>query len=115
MRFIVHTCHSPTKQITPFTHISLVHDTFPIHFDKLVMDFGRVTFTFENQITEHTSQSAGLVIDMGLYNGADTSTNSLDGSSNTGDVTEGLMTALNLKKTSGQRPAQAGVCKWFLL
>lgn len=28
--------------MTPLTHISLVHDIFPIHLNKLVMDFGGV-------------------------------------------------------------------------
>jgi hypothetical protein len=70
----------PIKQITPFTHISIIHDTFPILFDKLVMDFGM----FKIKI------------------------NSLNGSSNTRDVTKGLMTALDLQKASSQRPVQAG-------
>jgi hypothetical protein len=29
------------KQMT-LTHVPLVHDTFPIHINKLAMDFGRV-------------------------------------------------------------------------
>jgi hypothetical protein len=32
----------PNKQMTPLTHIPLVPNTFPTHFDKLAMDFGRV-------------------------------------------------------------------------
>jgi hypothetical protein len=27
------------EQTTPLSHIPLVHDTFPIHFNKLEMDF----------------------------------------------------------------------------
>lgn len=42
------------------------------------------------RITEPTSQSEGLV--------TDTATNSLKSSENTGDVAEGLMTALELQK-----------------
>jgi hypothetical protein len=80
---IVHICPSPIKEMTTLTHIPLIHDTFPMHFDKLVMDFGRANvfrvqksnrisagrmfFAFKNGITEHTSQSSGLVIDMVLY------------------------------------------------
>jgi hypothetical protein len=56
------------KQTTPLTHNPLIHDTFPIHFNKLVMEFGRANvFSFKNRLTECTSQSAGLVIDMVLY------------------------------------------------
>jgi hypothetical protein len=55
--------------MTTLMHIPLVHDTFPIHFDKLAMDFGRANaFRVQKSITERTSQLAGLVIDMVLYN-----------------------------------------------
>jgi hypothetical protein len=65
--FILHICSSLIKQTAPLTHIPLVHDTFPIHFDKLAMDFGRLN-VFSVQKSNHrcTSQSAGLVIDMVL-------------------------------------------------
>jgi hypothetical protein len=45
-----------------------VQDTFPIYSDKLVMDFSWANvFAFKTQITKHTSQSPGLVIDMVLH------------------------------------------------
>jgi hypothetical protein len=54
IRFIVRICHSPIKQITPFMHISLAHDTFPIQSEKLVMDFGKVTITFKKLKSPNT-------------------------------------------------------------
>jgi hypothetical protein len=42
LHLIVHVCSSPIKQMTPLMHIPLMHDTFPTHFDKLTMDFGRL-------------------------------------------------------------------------
>jgi hypothetical protein len=54
-------------QIT-LTHIPLIHETFPIHFNKFVMNFNKpVFFAFKNKITECTSQLAGLGIDVVLY------------------------------------------------
>jgi hypothetical protein len=61
--FIVHICPFPIKQMTPLTHIAHIHDLFPIHFDRLAMDFSRVNvFHVKNRITEFTLQSAWLVI-----------------------------------------------------
>jgi hypothetical protein len=40
-RLNVHFSPSPIKHMTPFMHIPLVHDTFPIYFDNLPMDFGK--------------------------------------------------------------------------
>lgn len=40
-RLIQHTCPSHIKQMTPYMHSPLIHDTFPIHFNKLEMNFGR--------------------------------------------------------------------------
>jgi hypothetical protein len=51
-RFILHVCPSPIKQRTPRTHIPLVRDTFPIHFDKLAKDFGRAN-VFRVQKSNH--------------------------------------------------------------
>jgi hypothetical protein len=51
-RFIVPICPSPFKQTTPLMHIPLVHDTFPIHFDKLAMDFSRAN-VFHVQKSNH--------------------------------------------------------------
>jgi hypothetical protein len=39
--FIVHICPSPIKQTTRLMHIPLVHDTFPVLFSELEIDFGR--------------------------------------------------------------------------
>jgi hypothetical protein len=39
--FIVYICPSSIKQMTPLTRLPFVHGTFPIHFDKLAMDFSR--------------------------------------------------------------------------
>jgi hypothetical protein len=67
-RFVVHNCPSPIKRTTQITHIPLVHDTFPILFDKLVMDFGRADVSrIQKSITVRTSQSVGLLIHMVLY------------------------------------------------
>jgi hypothetical protein len=46
------------------THMPLIHDTFPKHFDTLVKG---MFLTLKNQITECTPQLAGLVIAMVLY------------------------------------------------
>jgi hypothetical protein len=51
-RFIVHICPSPIKHTTTLTHIPLIHDTFPIHFDKLAMDFSKVNI-FRFQKSDH--------------------------------------------------------------
>jgi hypothetical protein len=51
-------------QTTPLTYIPLFHVIFLIRSAKLAMDFGR---TDAFRITERTSQSAGLVIGMVLY------------------------------------------------
>lgn len=57
-RFIVHVRPYPVK------HIPLVSDTFPIHFDKLAMDFSRANvFAFNIRVTESAIQSALLVIE----------------------------------------------------
>jgi hypothetical protein len=99
-RFYVHTYPSPITQTTPFTHIPLIHDTFPIQFDKLAMDFGKANvFAFKNRITEGTSKSAGFMIDMAPKH-RDTATNSFNGSANTGDVAEGQTTVLDLNLRS---------------
>jgi hypothetical protein len=46
--FIMHICPSPIKQMSPLMHTPLVHDSFPIHFDKLAMDFDRANvFVFQ--------------------------------------------------------------------
>jgi hypothetical protein len=39
--FIVHVSPSPIKQTTRLMHIPLVHDTFPMLFNELAVDFGR--------------------------------------------------------------------------
>jgi hypothetical protein len=48
--FFVHICPSPFKQMTPLTHIPRIHDTFPTHFDKLVMVFGRANSFYIKKI-----------------------------------------------------------------
>jgi hypothetical protein len=46
-------CPSPVKQTTPFKHVPSVHETFPMHFDKLAMDFGKaMIFAAKHRITK---------------------------------------------------------------
>jgi hypothetical protein len=54
--------------LTHLTHIPLIHDTFPIHFNKLEMDF-IMAKVFRIQKSDHLTHlpSGGLVIDMVLY------------------------------------------------
>jgi hypothetical protein len=45
---IMHICPSPIKQMAPLMHIPLIHDSYPICFDKLAMDFGKaIVFLFQ--------------------------------------------------------------------
>jgi hypothetical protein len=46
------TCPSSIKQMTPLSHNPQVHDTLPIHFNKLAMDFGRAN-VFCVQLSNH--------------------------------------------------------------
>jgi hypothetical protein len=73
------------------THVPLVRDTFLTHHHKLAEDFDTpsVLHVFKWE-SPNTSQSAGLLIDVFLY--------SLNCSANTGDVTQGLTTALDLQE-----------------
>jgi hypothetical protein len=50
--FTVHICPSPIKQTTLLTHIPLIDDTFPIHFNKFEMAFGRAN-VFRVQKSNH--------------------------------------------------------------
>lgn len=44
-------------------NIPLLHDTFPIHVNKLAMDFCKMNFfALKNRITECTSQLAGMTL-----------------------------------------------------
>jgi hypothetical protein len=45
--------------MTPLMHTPLIHDTLPIHFDKLTRA--------KIEVAESTSRLVGLVIDMVLY------------------------------------------------
>jgi hypothetical protein len=95
----VHIRASPFKEMTPFTHIPLIRDNFPYTLTNWQWILaGPMFLAFKNQITERTSQSAGLVANMVFIKHCDTATNSLNGSANTGDVAEALMTALDLQK-----------------
>lgn len=80
-------------------HTSLMHDTFPIYFDKMVMDFGRgMFFAVKNRIIQCTSQLAELVIDMVPLENTVTQKPSLSVLTDTVDVPEGLRIAFNLQK-----------------
>jgi hypothetical protein len=62
------------KQTTTLTHIPLVHETFPIHFNKLAMDscmvnvsaMLRMPHCLDNKLTDGT-EVVSLIIDTILY------------------------------------------------
>jgi hypothetical protein len=89
-------CPPSIKQMTPLSHNPHVYDTFPIYFNKLAMDFGRVN-VFHVQKSNHWMHfTISEISDWhGSLQRTDTATNSL---TNTAHLAEGLMTALNLQK-----------------
>jgi hypothetical protein len=56
---IVNICPALIKHSTPVFHIYLIHYTFPILYNKLMVNFN---WTFKNRITARTSHSAGFSI-----------------------------------------------------
>jgi hypothetical protein len=42
---IVNVCHALIKHSTPFPHNCLIHYTFPIHCNKLTVNFNRTDIT----------------------------------------------------------------------
>jgi hypothetical protein len=102
--FTVNISHSPTPLSKNKHHLHYLHSRHIFHTLRQIFDgFGsQHFFTLKNQITKHTSQSAGLVINMmncekqPIHSMADTSTR---------EVAGGLTTALNLEK-----PLVNGLC-----
>jgi hypothetical protein len=53
LHFIVHICPSHNKQMTSLMHIPLIHDTFSLYFNKLMMDISRAN-VFHIQKSNHS-------------------------------------------------------------
>jgi hypothetical protein len=66
-RFIVHICPSPINQTTQFMHIPLMTPSPYTLTSWQWISTERMFFVFKNWITECTSQSVGLVVDVVLY------------------------------------------------
>lgn len=59
---IKHICPSFIEKPTPFTHISIIHHTPPQAADEFQL--GELFEHLKNLITDRTSQSVGLLINM---------------------------------------------------
>jgi hypothetical protein len=60
---IVHICPYLIKQTTPLTHIPLIHDTLPIHFEKLMMHFSKADVSHVQKLYHQMHLTIGGISD----------------------------------------------------